>query len=305
MNFAEKRLWFFIISILIITPGIFYLITSPGLKLGIDFTGGSSTTVQFPLDLNIEQSDIRSILIDLNYGESTVQNLSDNHFFIKTKELNDEEKSNLEDTLISSLSPESSSLITSFDLVSPVVATETVIAAAWAVLAASIGIFIYIWWAFRNVPKPLRYGTAAIVALIHDAVIVIGVFAILGKLADIEINTMFLIGLLTIIGYSVNDTIVIFDRIRENVLTYSNRQFTEIINLSISETLGRSFNTSFTLLITLLALLLFGGVTIREFLYVLIIGVAAGTYSSIGIASQILVVWDQKHIGSIFTKKHS
>ena len=141
--------------------------------------------------------------------------------------------------------------------------------------------------------------------LVHDTVIVVGIFAILGELLDIEVNTMFLIALLTVIGYSVNDTIVVFDKIRENVLLYGNRPFTDVVNLSISETIGRSINTSFTLLITLLALLLFGGATIREFLFVLIIGVVAGTYSSIAIASQILVSWDQKSLGLPFSNKRA
>ena len=118
-----------------------------------------------------------------------------------------------------------------------------------------------------------------------------------------EVNTMFLIALLTVIGYSVNDTIVVFDRIRENVLIYSNRPFPEIVNLSISETIGRSLNTSFTLVITLIALILFGGATIREFLFVLLIGVVAGTYSSIAIASQVLVSWDQRSISIPFRNK--
>ena len=183
-------------------------------------------------------------------------------------------------------------------------AQETVLNALWAVLAAAIGIFFYIWWAFRNVPSPFRYGLAAIAALLHDTIIVIGIFSILGALLEIEVNTMFLIALLTVIGYSVNDTIVVFDKIRENVLLYSNRPFPEVVNLSISETIGRSINTSFTLLVTLLALILFGGSTIREFLLVLLIGVVAGTYSSIAIASQVLVTWDQKSVAIPFRQKN-
>ncbi len=298
MKFAERRIYFFIISFLVIAPGIFFLISGGGLNTGIDFKGGSSMTISFPEEISVSQTQIRTSLIDIGYSDSTIQNLGNNSFFLRTTELNDDEKSIIENGLITNFSPASSSIITSYDLVSPVVANETVIAAGWAVLAAVIGIFIYIWWAFRNIPNPFRYGIAAIIALIHDAIIVIGSFAILGELLGIEISTMFLVALLTIIGYSVNDTIVVFDKIRENVLIYTNRQFTEVVNLSISETLGRSLNTSFTLLLTLLALFLFGGATIREFLYVLIIGVIAGTYSSIAIASQILVVWDQKKIGS-------
>ena len=303
MDFVGKRFWFFIISSLVIAPGIVFLILAPGLNPGIDFTGGSSMTLRFSEESNIEQEQVRDQLIDLNYPEATVQNLGDNSFFIRTKELNEEAKDALVTNITYSLDAGAENVLQGFDLVSPIVAQETVMNALWAIIAAAVGIFFYIWWAFRNVPSPLRYGLAAIVALIHDTIIVIGIFAILGELMDMEVNTMFLIALLTVIGYSVNDTIVVFDKIRENVLIYSNREFPEIVNLSISETLGRSLNTSFTLLITLIALVLFGGATIREFLYVLLIGVAAGTYSSIAIASQVLVSWDQKSIAIPFRNK--
>ena len=303
MDFVGKRFWFFIISSLVIAPGIVFLILAPGLNPGIDFTGGSSMTLRFSEESNIEQEQVRDQLIDLNYPEATVQNLGDNSFFIRTKELNEEAKDALVTNITYSLDAGAENVLQGFDLVSPIVAQETVMNALWAIIAAAVGIFFYIWWAFRNVPSPLRYGLAAIVALIHDTIIVIGIFAILGELMDMEVNTMFLIALLTVIGYSVNDTIVVFDKIRENVLIYSNREFPEIVNLSISETLGRSLNTSFTLLITLIALVLFGGATIREFLFVLLIGVAAGTYSSIAIASQVLVSWDQKSIAIPFRNK--
>ena len=303
MDFVGKRFWFFIISSLVIAPGIVFLILAPGLNPGIDFTGGSSMTLRFSEESNIEQEQVRDQLIDLNYPEATVQNLGDNSFFIRTKELNEEAKDALVTNITYSLDEGAENVLQGFDLVSPIVAQETVMNALWAIIAAAVGIFFYIWWAFRNVPSPLRYGLAAIVALIHDTIIVIGIFAILGELMDMEVNTMFLIALLTVIGYSVNDTIVVFDKIRENVLIYSNREFPEIVNLSISETLGRYLNTSFTLLITLIALVLFGGATIREFLFVLLIGVAAGTYSSIAIASQVLVSWDQKSIAIPFRNK--
>ena len=303
MDFVGKRFWFFIISSLVIAPGIVFLILAPGLNPGIDFTGGSSMTLRFSEESNIEQEQVRDQLIDLNYPEATVQNLGGNSFFIRTKELDEEAKDALVTSITYSLDEGAENVLQGFDLVSPIVAQETVMNALWAIIAAAVGIFFYIWWAFRNVPSPLRYGLAAIVALIHDTIIVIGIFAILGELMDMEVNTMFLIALLTVIGYSVNDTIVVFDKIRENVLIYSNREFPEIVNLSISETLGRSLNTSFTLLITLIALVLFGGATIREFLYVLLIGVAAGTYSSIAIASQVLVSWDQKSIAIPFRNK--
>lgn len=304
MNFVNNRFWFFIISLLVISPGIVFLIIAPGLKPGIDFTGGSSMTLVFPETTQVTQKNLRDQLTLLNYSESTVQNMGDNSFFVRTKELNEEEKDKLVTGLAEKLTTDTNSenILQGFDLVSPVIARETILNAFWAVLAAAFGIFFYIWWAFRNVPSPFRYSFAAIAALIHDAIIVIGIFSILGETMNMEVNTMFLIALLTVIGYSVNDTIVVFDKIRENVLSYNNRTFTEVVNLSISETIGRSINTSFTLLITLIALLLFGGTTIREFLIVLLIGVIAGTYSSVAIASQILVTWEQKNIPIPFRK---
>ena len=142
--------------------------------------------------------------------------------------------------------------------------------------------------------SPSRYGIAAIIALLHDTIIVIGLFAMLGKLFGVEVNTMFLIALLTVIGYSVNDTIVIFDRIRENIATYPNYSLSDVANLSVAESFGRSLNTSFTLIFAILALLLFGGPTIKNFLWVLLAGVIVGTYSSMGIATNLLITWETK-----------
>lgn len=295
LDFVSKRPWFFLISLVVLVPGILFLAIAPGVKPGIDFTGGSATTMEFSAP--VEQQDLRVELAAIGHPDAVVQRVDETTFFVRTKELSG--ASVITGPLGEALAP-----ITvesrAFDLVSPVVAFETVRNAFWAVLAAAVGIFIYVWWAFRNVPSPFRYGTAAIVALVHDAMIVLGIFAILGELFDVEVNTMFLIALLTVIGYSVNDTIVVFDRLRENVLLYPNRGLEEIANLSISETLGRSLNTSLTLMFTLLALLLFGGSTIRVFLWVLAIGVVAGTYSSIAVATQVLIVWETRKLGRFF-----
>ena len=289
MDFASKRGWFYLVSLLVILPGAAFLIISPGLKPGIDFTGGSTLTLEFAAD--VQQTDLRERMAAEGHPDATIQRLGDRTYFIRVKELADDSKTNLVDALESALSPDGVSEL-SFDLVSPIVAAETVRNAMYAVLAAAAGIFIYVWWAFRNVPSPFRYGAAAIIALLHDTIIVIGAFSALGYLLDFEVGTMFLIALLTVIGYSVNDTIVVFDRIRENVATHPNRELREVVNLSISETIGRSLNTSLTLLITISALLLFGGGTIREFLLTLLIGVIAGTYSSIAVASQTLISWE-------------
>ena len=283
------RGWFFIFSALVILPGIVFLIIAPGLRQGIDFTGGSTLTLEFSDPVN--QTDLRAEFANLGHSDATVQQLEDNVFFIRTKELDEVARVAVLAGTEGNLSPNGVQQL-SFDLVSPVVAGETILNAIYAILAAAVGIFLYVWWAFRNVPSPFRYGAAAIIALLHDAIIVIGIFSILGVLIEMEVGTMFLVAILTVIGYSVNDTIVVFDRIRENVLTFPNRELSEVVNLSISETIGRSLNTSVTLLITLMALMLFGGSTIREFLLVLLIGVVVGTYSSIAIASQALISWE-------------
>ena len=289
MDFVGKRNWFLLVSLLVILPGVAFLIINPGLRTGIDFTGGSTMTLGFSNPVN--QQALRQQLAAQGELDSTVQNLGDNTYFVRTRELSEDDKDGIVDALEANLSPDGVDVL-SFDLVSPVVARDTVINGIYAVIAAAIGIFLYLWWAFRSVPKPFRYGLAAIVALLHDLLIVVGIFAILGNLLGTEINTMFLIAVLTVIGYSVNDTIVVFDRLRENVVNYSGRTFAQNVNISISETLGRSLNTSITLLFTLLALILFGGPTIRAFLFVLLIGVIAGTYSSIAVASQVLVAWE-------------
>lgn len=299
MDFVNKRMWFFLTSLLIITPGIVFLIIGQGLRPGIDFTGGSSMNIDFSQE--VDPNKIRTKLSELGYVDSIVQRLGDDTFFLRTVELDESDKNNLVKELETSVSPEGVQIL-SFDLVSPMVGKETLVAAFWAVIAAAVGIFLYLWWAFRSVPKPFRYGAAAIIALIHDTVTVIGIFAILGVLFEIEVNTMFLSALLTVIGYSVNDTIVIFDRLRENILLYPNRSLESVANLSISESLGRSLNTSLTILFTILALMLLGGPTIRVFLWVLLAGVIVGTYSSIGIATQTLIVWEKGDVGRLFRR---
>jgi preprotein translocase subunit SecF len=178
--------------------------------------------------------------------------------------------------------------------VSPLIATETVRTAVIAVAVAALGILFYVTWAFRRMPKPFHYGTCAIIALTHDAVVALGVFSILGGILNWQVNMMFITGILAVIGYSVNNTVVIFDRIRENIRLDINPNFETVVNNSLVETLGRSVNTSLTTLVVVLALLFFVGATIQNLVAVLIIGIIAGTFSSICIAPTLLVVWDKK-----------
>ncbi|MEW6034690.1 MAG: protein translocase subunit SecF [Chloroflexota bacterium] len=181
-----------------------------------------------------------------------------------------------------------------FYSVSPTVATDVVRKAVIAVTVASMLILLYITFAFRRMPNPFRWGICAVIAMVHNVVFVLGVFAILGWVLGVEVDAMFITGALTVLGYSVHDTIVVFDRVRENVMRGVSRDLAVTVNVSLMETLGRSLSTGLTVLFVLLALLLMGGVTIRYFILVMFLGIIIGTYSSIFVASQLLVVWERR-----------
>jgi preprotein translocase SecF subunit len=178
-------------------------------------------------------------------------------------------------------------------VVSGSVASETTRNAFLAVLAASGFILLWIWFSFRKVDRPWRYGTSAIVALLHDVLVVLGVFSILGWLVGLQIDALFITALLTVVGFSVHDTIVVFDRIRENMQRRTSETFDQVVNASLVQTMARSLNTSLTVIFTLTALTLFGGTTIRPFTLALRVGIISGTYSSIFNASMVLVMWDK------------
>ncbi|HZU04121.1 MAG TPA: protein translocase subunit SecF [Ktedonobacteraceae bacterium] len=182
-------------------------------------------------------------------------------------------------------------------LVGASVAAETTRNAVLAVIAASVAILLYIWFSFRKVSKPWRYGTCAIIALLHDVLVVLGVFSILGWLFNIQIDALFITALLTVVGFSVHDTIVVFDRIRENMQRRTSETFEQVVNASLVQTMARSLNTSLTVLFTLTALTLFGGASIRNFTLALLIGIFSGTYSSIFNASMLLVIWEKGELG--------
>lgn len=301
MNFVGKRYWFYLLSTIVILPGVISLLIPPALFLGIEFTGGSTLSVEFASPA--PQAQVEAALARLGHSEAVVQTTGKAEYFIRIATLKEAdvqqgipaERETIKEAM-EKLAP-----VTRLDVssVSGVVAKETVRNAIIAVAVASAAIMLYITWAFRRVPNPFRYGVAAIVALLHDVLLVIGMFSILGKLIHLEVNAMFITGLLAVIGYSINDTIVVFDRIRENVARLPGERLERVVNVSILETLGRSMNTSLTTLITVAALLVLGGPSIRPFLLVLFIGIASGTYSSIFNASQILVSWETGDFGKI------
>ena len=305
LDIVGKRAWYFLFSALIIIPGLLSMIIPPGwasldsgLKAGIDFTSGSLMDATF--DSVVDEADIQQRMEALGHPEALIQKVGRDNYFIRTAVLAEaqgdglSEREVIERDLEESLGLQRARV--EFDTVSPIVAQETVRIAFYALAAASVFILLYVWYAFRRVPKAHRYGVSAVLALAHDVLVILGVFSILGRVIGMEVNSMFIVGLLIVAGYSVNDTIVVFDRIRENVVRHPDRELGPLVNLSIMESMGRSLNTSCTTLFVLIAMLLIGGPSIRELLLVLAIGAVVGTYSSVFIASQFLVMWDRGEI---------
>ncbi len=290
-DIVGKRFGFFLISGVVILIGVISLATF-GLKAGIEFSSGSMMTVSF--DQGVTQGELKQELANLGYTNAIIQRTGEGNFLIRTRELIGEDKTQLEDALTAKFGHLE---VKEFDSMSPMVAEETTHNAAIAVAVAAIGILLYVTWAFRRMPNPFHYGTCAIVALAHDALIALGIFSILGGILDWEINLMFITGILAVIGYSVNNTVVVFDRIRENLTMGVSSNFEAVVNNSLVETLGRSLNTSLTTLLVVLALLLFVGASIQNFAVVLLIGIIVGTFSSICIAPTLLVVWEKGEWG--------
>ena len=293
LDISGKRAWLFIISGIVILIGVVSLVTF-GLKPGIDFSSGSMLTLSFEPD-KVDESILRQELANLGYGNAIVQTTGEGDFLIRTTELAAGEKTQLEEDLTARFGPVEEK---GFESVDPVIAKQTAQTAGIAVAVAAIGILLYVTWAFRRMPNPFRYGTCAIIALLHDVLIVLGVFSILSGILDWEINLMFITGVLAVIGYSVNNTVVVFDRIRENQRRGISPSFEVMVNSSLVETLSRSLNTSLTTILVVLALLLFIGASIQNFAVVLLIGIVAGTFSSICIAPLLLVVWEQRRHGT-------
>lgn len=297
LDLVGKRYVWFAISLLVIVPGLFFLVWQ-GLRTGIDFSGGTLWEYAIPnrtetiptaelRDLYRQQGEEANVQVSTPDAEGNVIAI------VRTPQAVQAEDEARQRIVSAVQAQYPGAELTRFESVGATVSRESTQQAVLAVLAASLAILGYLTFAFRKAPNPVRYGVCAIIAMLHDVLLVLGVASILGYFIGLEVDALFLTAVLTVISFSVHDTIVVFDRVRENLAQRRTDQgFEEIVNLSIVQTLTRSINTQLTTLLTLLALLLFGGPTIFNFVLILTIGLLSGTYSSIFNAAQLLVVWE-------------
>jgi len=292
----QKRNIFLTISGILIAISITALFTW-GLNFGVDFTGGSFLEAEY---VNYQPSitEIQNVLQDTEIKGLTVQPTTDNTFILRFKEVSEDTHQEVLTKLSSLTSGQEEATFKElrFDFVGPSIGQELKSKSFNASIIVLIMIILYISLAFKRVSRPIaswKYGVAAIIALTHDVLITLGAFAAMGHFYNIEINTPFIAAILTVLGYSVSDTIIVFDRIRET-LPKSNDDFENTVNNSINQTISRSINTSFSAMLALLAIMFFGGSTIKDFALALLIGIFIGTYSSIFVASPVLVIWNNR-----------
>jgi preprotein translocase subunit SecF len=324
IDFVSKRYLYFTVSLLIILPGLISMILPDGLRTGIEFSSGSNFAIRFQEE--VTPDELRAALAELGHEESRIQETSEGRFLVRTDLIEGatqappfgpappSEREDIEAALVDRFGPmvDSEGNVTNrfieFSSVSASVSSDITRNAAFAVAAASVAILIYVTIAFISVPSPLRYGTATVIALVHDVLIVLGVASILGRIYDFEIDTLFITAMLTIIGFSVHDTIVVFDRIRENLQRAEAGGYrptlAEAVNASLNQTLARSLNTSITLILAIIALVLLGGDTVQDFLITMLVGVLSGMYSSIFVAAQLLVSWDEGDLPIFGRREH-
>ena len=292
INIVDNRLWFFIVSAVLLVVGIVSLATF-GLKTGIDFASGSLLTLNF--EQSVSPQDVASELPGLGIT-GTVETDAHGNIVIRTVELTAQEKTELKDGLTDRFGTLTE---LGFENVDPIVAQQTARAAIIATSVAAVGILLYIAFAFRKMPKPFRYGVCAIAGLLLNVSVVLGIFSILGKVANWEIDLALVTGILTVIGYAVNDTIVVFDRIRETQKRYPGADFGLVVNNSLNSVMTREIATGVGVLFVLIALLLFVGPTIKNLVVVLMVGTNFGTFTSVFVAAPLLVVWEKRNWGSL------
>jgi preprotein translocase subunit SecF len=294
---VEKRRWYFLASSLIIIVGLIAMIYSTittGLpfKLAIDFTGGSLWQMSF--DQSVQPAELRDVFVDQGISDPAVTTLGEgNSLQVRLAPIDEEQKTTLMEAVEARFGDTEELLYSS---VGPAIGREVTQAAIVAIFAASIAILGFMVFAFRKVQHPIRYGTVAILGMFHDLLLTLGVFSILSLIFGWEADALFLTALLTVISFSMQDKIVVFDRIRENAPKYRGESFSAIANRSIMETIHRSLATQLNAIFVMVAILLFGGATIKQFMAVMLLGLASGTYSSIFIAIPLLVGWTERDL---------
>ena len=287
--FVEKKWWYFGISLATIIPGLIFLMLG-GLKLGVEFQGGSLLEARFERPPAV--AEMKDVFTQLGHPEATIQGADGGRMQVRTIEMSAEEIGATQRVLAQRYPSNYRDL--SASVVSASFSGELIQNAVYAIALASLLIVFLIAFGFRQFGwSAFRYGVAAILALLHDAAVVLGLFAMLGYFFHVEVDSLFVTAVLTIIGFSVHDTIVVFDRIRENLRVYPGEALNPIINYSIMQTAARSVVTSLTVILTLLALYFFGGFSIRNFALALLVGVVSGTYSSIFNAAQVVSLWQE------------
>ncbi len=290
LDILGKRYIFFGLSLLLIVPGLIVMAIN-GLPLSIDFKGGTLLEIQFESGKLPTTDDVFQVYEDLGLSDAQVTTTGADIMLIRSSFMSDDLRANMVGELESKLSD--TITVRRFDSVGPTIGREVAGRAGLAVAIAALAVIIYITFAFRGIPNAFRYGVCAIIAMVHDVLVVISLVSIGGILFDWQVDALFLTALLSVIGFSVQDKVVVFDRIRENSVIFRKLDFEKLANHSIVQTLQRSINTQLmTVEYMLVALALFGGVTLREFAVILLVGLFMGTYSSIFIAAPSLVIWE-------------
>lgn len=287
---AHRRIWYTFSSFLVILSLLFVFF--PGVRFGIDFTGGSLSEIEF-VD-SVSTGDLKKTLQTAGYPEAIVQVTGKNGFLVRTIPLNEDEHQSLL-TQLRNTHGDLEEL--KFDSIGPVIGGELRKTAIIGIVLTLVLIGLYVAWAYRKVTQPVaawKYGVLTIVAAFHDVIIALGAFSLVGHFAGWEIGTSFVAAILTILGYSINDTVVVLDRTRENLMKRISHDFSDTVEQSIHQTFWRSMNTTLTTLFALLAIFLFGGDSTRPFAFALLIGISVGAYSSIFLASPLLVSWEAR-----------
>ena len=283
MRWMKYKWLYFLISSIVIIPGLISLFMF-GLKPGIDFTGGSLLEYKFSKNVNIQE--IQKVLTNKGYVVNSLQVSGENTYLLRMPPL-DKEKANNIKTILADKFKENPEEIR-FEIVGPTLGRELLIKTIVAIILASGFILSYVAWRFKNA----KFGICAILAMFHDSLVMLGSFSLLGHFFGVEVDTLFVTAVLTVLSFSVHDTVVVYDRIRESQKLFPNTSFEDLVDKAVTETLSRSLNNSLTIIFMLIALMLLGGVTIKWFVAALLIGTISGTYSSTFNAAPLLVVWE-------------